>query len=246
MTRRWPSVLVVVLSGLALTAPAVAQQATGTTGQPGNPAAGPNLTGQVSTLDPDLFYEGWRSRQLLGQPVAARDGREVGFVRDLVIDADGRIAALILEGSGTAQIPEAVYRIPWRNVDLTPGRRGVVADLASRERPEYGLFPGTEGVATLPREFRASEVLGDYARLQTGHGYGAVTDLVFSPDGRMTAVLVNRDAASGGSIFAFAFRGTTGRWDPSARYYGLPFVTEGQARAAGLRIDQGRFKNASL
>ena len=61
----------------------------------------------------------------------------------------------------------------------------------------------------------------------------------------MTAVLVSRDTAGGGGTYAFPFRGTTGRWDPGASYYGLPFVTEGQAREAGLRIDPSRFKSAA-
>ncbi len=230
-----------LLSGM-MAAPVGAQPSAA----PANSAVGPNLTGQISSLDPELFYQGWRSRQLLGQPVAAKDGRSIGLVRDLIIDGDGRLEALILEGGGTLGIPEAVYRVPWMQVDLTPGREGVVVDLSMGERPQYGLFPGTEGVATLPREFRLTEVVGDYARLQTGYGYGYVTDVVFSSEGRMTAVLVSRDQASGGGTYAFAFPGTTGRWDPGASYYGLPFVTNGQAREAGLRIDPSRFKNTGL
>jgi sporulation protein YlmC with PRC-barrel domain len=207
-----------------------------------------DLSAPPSTFDPELLYQGWRARLLLGQPVAAKsDGRGLGTVRDIIVDKDGRAAALVVEGGGPADLPAALYRVPWSNVDTTPGKAGVSVDLSNAgERPQYGLFPGSEGVATLPREFRVSELLGDYARLQTGYGYGVVTDAVFTPDGRLAAVLVSRDAAAGGGTAAFPFPGTAGPWDPGLSYYGLPFVTEGQARAVALTVDPTRFKAVSL
>lgn len=214
----------------------------------GGPATGPNLTGQVSSLDPDLLYQGWRARPLLEQTARAKnDGRTIGTVRDLVIDGDGRATALVIEGGGPADLPEALYRVPWAEVDFTPGEDGVTVDVAGGgERSRYALFPGSEGVATLPREFRLNEILGDYARLQSGYGFGVVTDAVFTRDGRMSAVLVTRDVSAGGGTTAFAFRGLSGPWDPGWSYYGLPFVTEGQAREAGLRVEPGRFSKAAL
>ena len=224
-----------VMTGLMF-APAFAQQS--------NPAVRPDLVGQISSLAPDAVYRSWRSRQLIGQKVAAKNGSQIGSVRDLIVDADGRLAAVVVEGGGAVGIPDAVYRIPWAIAERRPGRGGLTVDLSSGgKRPPYALFPGTESVETLPREFRVTEVLGDYARLQTGSGYGYVTDVAFNSDGRMIAVLVTRDADVGGGTYAFPYPGTTGRWDPALSYYGLPFVTEGQAREAGLRIDPKRFKS---
>ncbi|MBM1170015.1 PRC-barrel domain-containing protein [Microvirga arabica] len=212
-----------------------------------NPAVQPRLEGQVSQLSPDLLYTGWRAQQLLGQPVMRKGGNRIGTVRDLIIDADGRLAAMVMEGGGALGIPDAVYRIPWDEVDLTPGQDGVSTGLANNsEKPQYGLFPGTEGVPTAPREFRLTEVLGDYARLQTGYGYGYVSDAVFDKSGRLIAVLIARDVASGGGTYAFPYPGTTGRWDPAAGYYGLPFVMDSQAQMAGLRVDPTKFKGAAL
>jgi sporulation protein YlmC with PRC-barrel domain len=213
--------------------------------QPQNPAVQPTLEGQVSQLSPDALYKGWRSRQLIGQSVMRRSGASIGIARDLIIDADGRLAALVVEGGGALGVPDAVYRIPWSEVDLTPGQDGVTAGLADNsEKPQYSLFPGTEGIPTLPREFRLTEVLGDYARLQTGYGY--VSDAVFDKSGRLIAVLISRDATSGGGTYAFPYPGTAGRWDPGASYYGLPFVTASQAQSAGLRIDPQQFTREAL
>lgn len=233
------------LAAMLLAAPALSQ-----TQNPQSqtaPAVRTTMPGQMARLAPDELYQGWRARQLIGQQVSRKGGETIGIVRDLIIDGDGRLAALMMEGGGTLGIPDAVYRIPWSEVDLTPGRDGVAADLADGGgKPQYGLFPGSEGVPTLPREFRLTEILGDYARLQTGHGYGYVTDAVFEKDGRLIAVLVSRDKASGGGTYAFAFPGDPGRWDPGASYYGLPFVTPSQAETAGLRIAPDQFKGAGL
>jgi hypothetical protein len=49
----------------------------------------------------------------------------------VIVDRDGRAAALVVDGGGTMGLPEAVYRVPWSNVDLTPGKTGVRIDLAS-------------------------------------------------------------------------------------------------------------------
>ena len=232
-----PRIMVAVIATGALTTPVLSQAS--------NPAVQPALEGQVSQLAPDALYEGWRSQQLIGQQALRRSGDGIGIVRDLIIDADGRLAAALIAGGGMLSPPDALYRIPWSEVDLTPGRKDIVVAISEDEKSRYALFPGTEGVQTLPREFRLTEVLGDYARLQTGYGYGYITDAVFSQDGRLIAVLISRDAASGGGTFAFPFPGTVGRWDPGASYYGLPFITDSQAQAGGLRIDPKRFKNVA-
>jgi sporulation protein YlmC with PRC-barrel domain len=228
---------VAIFAAGALTTPALSQAS--------NPAVQPALEGHMSQLAPDALYEGWRWQQLIGQQALRRSGGEVGIVRDLIIDMDGRLAAALIGSRGTVSAPDALYRIPWNEIDLTPGQKHIVATISADEKARYALFPGTEGVQTLPREIRLTEVLGDYARLQTGYGYGYVTDVVFSRDGRLIAVLISRDAASGGGTFAFPFPGTVGRWDPGASYYGLPFITDSQAQAAGLRIDPKRFKNVA-
>jgi hypothetical protein len=232
-----PRITVAIFAAGALTSPVLSQAS--------NPAVQPALEGQVSQLAPDSLYDGWRSQQLIGQQAQRRSGDGVGIVRDLIIDADGRLAAVLIAGGGKLSIPDALYRLPWNEVDLTPGQEGIGVNISEDEKARYALFPGTEGVQTLPREFRLTEVLGDYARLQTGYGYGYVTDAVISRDGRLIAVLISRDAASGGGTFAFPFPGTVGRWDPGASYYGLPFITDSQAQAAGLRIDPKRFNNAA-
>ena len=223
---------------LTPSSPGLAQQA--------NPAVRPDLTGELSSLAPEALYQGWRSRQLMGQTVSGLGAKRFGSVRDIIDDVDGRIAGLILEGGGSRDGSDALSRIPWSEVNLTPGQDGVSVQAPDGRQPSYGLFPGSEGVTTLPREFRVTEVMGDYARLQSGYGWGYVSDVVFTRDGRLVAVLVNREASAGGGAFAFPFRGIDSPWDPGWSYYGLPFATANQAEAAGLRVDPRRFNEGTL
>ena len=65
-----------------------------------------------------------------------------------------------------------------------------------------------------------------------------------SKGGRLLAVLVWRDAGGGG-IYAFPWPGATGKWSADMSYYGLPYVTDDQARQAGLHVDLGRFQRQS-
>ncbi|KRR20494.1 hypothetical protein CQ13_32390 [Bradyrhizobium retamae] len=202
--------------------------------------------GQQLPLEQTL-YSGWRGSQLLGSHIFSKMGEYLGRIRNIVVADNGQVKALVAEGAGIGITPEFVFRLPWEDV-VKPVREGVlIADLTDVRSRQYGLFPLplVEPDENKPQveDFLVTKVLGDYARLQTGAGYGLVKDVVFSQQGRMLAVLVARDAAQGGGTLAFPYPGGTGRWSPSASYYGLPFVTAEQADRAGLRVDPKRFED---
>ena len=89
-----------------------------------------------------------------------------------------------------------------------------------------------------------NRLIGDYARLQTGQGYGYVTDLVFSPAGKMMAVLVARDRQAGGGTIAFPYPDKMENWSPAMSYYGLPYITAEQANQAGMAVNMRSFPDS--
>ena len=123
---------------------------------------------------------------------------------------------------------------------MQPVRPGaLIADLSDVRSHRFGLF---DQESKERAEFLVSEVIGDYARLQTGLGYGYVKDIVLAPPGQMVAVLIARDAGRGAGTVAFPYPGRTGRWSSDMRYYGLPFVTTEQADDAAMKVDPKRLK----
>jgi hypothetical protein len=197
------------------------------------PAAQEEPRAQVVPLTAETVEQGWRATGVLGRHIASPDDRPHGVVRNLIVSSEGRIQALLIEAESAKG--EIIYRLPWSDIDpaALPGR--IVADGGARHR--QGLF-GEQ--AERKGEFAVTEVIGDYARLQAGQGYGYVADVVFDRHGRMLAVLVIRGEQAGGGLLAFGFPGSTGPWDPEAGYYGLPYVTSAQADAAAVRVSRER------
>lgn len=180
---------------------------------------------------------------MLGDDVRAKGGESLGKLRNVKVDEQGNIESLIVEGNGTTELPEFVFMIPWQKVRAAELPARVVADISDGRQPDYGVMPGTKGVPEPEDEFAVSQIIGDYARLQTGRAFGYVSDVLFSREGKMIAVLVTRNAAIGGGTYAFGFPGISSRnWNPGLSYYGLPFVTDQQALEAARKIELARFK----
>ena len=195
------------------------------------------VANQTPLLTEEVLYAGWRASTLLGRQVTSSEGELLGTIRNLSLGQDGKIEFLLIEAHARDGEPDYVFRIPFETVDK--GRLPfVVSANIKPERMRESLFAGETGT---PSRFPVSAVIGDHARLRAGHGYGYVSDVVFNREGEMLAILVTRDRLSGGGLYAFAFPGHTGRWNPRDSYYGLPFVTPDQATAAGVRVDRSRF-----
>ncbi|WP_158668250.1 PRC-barrel domain-containing protein [Bradyrhizobium guangdongense] len=192
----------------------------------------------------NTVYSGYRASRLLGSAVFSLKGEYMGAVRNVVMADDGQIMSLLVEGFRTKDEPEFISRIPFKRV-LRPLHEGaIVAEFSDLRSREYGLFVDPGQAQDEPHEFSISKVIGDYARLQAGQGYGYVSDLVFDNGGKLAAVVISREASAGGGTYAFPYPGQTGRWSPKLSYYGLPYVTADQANKAGLRLDMREFQNS--
>ena len=194
-------------------------------------------------LSADMLYRGWRASQLLGREAATKDGKALGTIRNVLVGSDAKITAVLVERQAAGQRSEFVFRLPWEKIDAARLPKDIVTGAASGDLPELDIFAGNTSAPKMPREFAVTEVVGEYARLQAGQGYGYVSDIVFSRDGTMIAVLITRGLGQEGGTYAFGFPGFLGQWRPDMSYYGLPYVTAGQATAAGLRVDPKRFED---
>ncbi|WP_207460003.1 PRC-barrel domain-containing protein [Azospirillum sp. SYSU D00513] len=212
----------------------------------------------------DLYRNGWGAEQLIDTEVVGQNGEEIGEVENILVGPDGNIRSVIVAAGGFFGLGDAHFAVPWNKVQVGSRMERVTVPITQANHGDYDLFGASgfdveaksgsgvrrveEGQAGAgqPRVWRATELIGDMARLKDRAGYGYVEDLVFDRQGKLMAVLVeprvtgDRDAR--GSR-AFPFYGFGYGFDPGQDSYSLPY---GTADVGGLdRFDDGRMNTAA-
>jgi sporulation protein YlmC with PRC-barrel domain len=189
----------------------------------------------LGSWDPSTLYrEGISARELIGAPVRAQDGKPLGEVRDIRLDRYDNIDRLLVELRGGAPGMRRHVAVPWDKLKFAEHLAFVQVSEGDLERGAYSL--PTERTGTPPpaaqREWRANELLGDYASLEDAPRYGLVSDLIFDQNGRARGIVVER---ASGETFAYPYTGVR----PGAGAYALPY------RAADA-LRQPQFDSARL
>ncbi len=195
-----------------------------------------------------LYAEGISVEQLLDAEVSGPTGDEIGDVENVVFGKDGKVLSIIAEIGGFLEIGDTHVNIPWDQVRVGAEADEITVPLTQETIEEYSLFAdplltATEattevqavegdnaGVAlTGLRAWRATEVIGDYARLREGEGftnYGYVDDLIIR-NGEIAAVVVGADVGWGTpGMYAYPYYGYGYGWRPGLGYYDLPYSRE--------------------
>jgi sporulation protein YlmC with PRC-barrel domain len=188
----------------------------------------------------DEMYRGWRANELLDENVYGPNGNEIGEVEDIIIGTDGKILSIVVEGGGFLEIGDARWRIPWKDVTARANGEGVQVPMTEETAENFGLYDRPDWVATGPREFRLSELLGDRAVSRVGYSAGYINDAVFTQDGKLAGVLVNPGTRPYG-LYAYPWYGYGYGWDPGLGYYALPVTDIDQLRDGATQVEIGRF-----
>ncbi|MBD2750329.1 PRC-barrel domain-containing protein [Microvirga sp. BT688] len=192
---------------------------------------------KVNLAGADVLYKGWRAAALLDEDVYGANGQQLGEVENILVGPDGQITAIVIKGGGFLGISDAAFRVPWNKVDMTAAQDGIKVSLTEERAEDLGLFDGPDWVVAGPREWRVTELIGDYARLRNGLGFGYVADVVFGRDGQLLATLVNRDVAYGAGLYGYPYYGWGYGWYPRLDYYALPYDTPELAAAPTVAYD---------
>jgi sporulation protein YlmC with PRC-barrel domain len=182
---------------------------------------------KLSEFDVDRYKDGaWFADELRDSEVYDREGEQVGTVQSIIMNKEGQVEKLVVETGGFLDVGDKVVAVPWREIDVTPGKKGVVAEnLDADNVKNFSLFNDRESVSTGPRSFRASELQGDFVTLNGGEGYGYVRDLLFDQGGKLQAVVVAPDAASDVDGYrAYPYYGYG--FEPGLDNYALPYGTD--------------------
>jgi sporulation protein YlmC with PRC-barrel domain len=185
---------------------------------------------ELGTWDYQALYEsGWRADDLIGSTVIGSGGEDIGEVSNIIVGPDDSAQAIIVEAGGFLDLGSVYLRVPWDQVQWTPGAGQVQAPIREDNVADFSLFGGEQPTAE-GQAWRVTTLLGDYVSLQDRPGYGMVDDVVFSQDGAIQAVVVQPDVAAGQQEGPVA----------------LPYSREDMGREATPAEQEGRDMNVGM
>ena len=189
-------------------------------------------------LDPE---NGWSVKKLLGKKVKSAKGEDVAEVDNIVFGPDGKVRQLIVSTLGVLGFGEKNLAVNWSDVTVGPGYEYVTTPITAESVKKYGLFDGfaKSSGPIAPRDWRSSELIGNYVNLKGNVHYGYVRDLIVSKDGQLQAVIISPDVGYEhglggyeGGYYAYPFYGYQyghgyghhQGWNPGDRSYNLPYA----------------------
>jgi sporulation protein YlmC with PRC-barrel domain len=227
-------VTTLALSGLSFTGVEAAQK---TQQDQANAQSQEHLTNQQGTQNGkidlvtwsqrDFYNNGWTAQQLFDKDVYGENGDQAGDVDNLLIGANGQIQSVIVDSGGFLGIGDTDYAVPWNKVKFSDHMQRLTVPVTSDNISKFSVFHPDQQNGNQrngKREFRATELMGDYVSLKDVPGYGIVRDLVFNDNAKLQAVVISPDVANGvGGPYAYPYYGYGYGWRPGANYYNLPY-----------------------
>lgn len=238
-----------VLALLISTALVQAQQ--GSQNQPA-PKAQPKADAQTATapksedmkVDMEKIYKGMRAKDIVGQTVYGANGDSIGEIENILVNTNAVATAIVVEAGGFLGIGDAHFRVPFKDVNFTPFKDGVKIPITETQAAKWGLYDGDEVVWKNPREFRITELIGDYVRLKSGASFGYVDDVILDTGGKLQAVVVNGSRTYGYGLYAYPFYGYRHGFDPGLNHIVLPIDTPDEAKKAD-KVDTKKFSKTA-
>ncbi len=182
------------------------------------------------TLD-QAAREGWSVKKLIGTKAFGPNRKQIGKVENVVFGPEGNVRELIVDTGGFLGFDETPLAVKWADVKIGPDPIDYVnTPITVESLKKYGLFDGMPDKDAIgPREWRATELIGDYVHLLGNIRYGSVRDLIVSKNGELKAVIVKPDFGYGRMNGYYSYpwfgygMGYDYTWNPGNNYYDLPF-----------------------
>lgn len=175
----------------------------------------------ITAWDPTVLYAaGWSVEEFLDAEVYDQDGEQIGEVEDLIVGPEGVVKRMVIEAGGFLDIGDTHLAYPWENAQIETLDR-VVVSFDEDNVEDYSLFRDVEGEPAQGRNWRITELLGDYAYLEGAVPYGWIDDVVIK-EGKVAAVVVHPDVTYG-VAGPYAWPYYADGFDPGLNYYELPY-----------------------
>lgn len=192
----------------------------------------------IGAWDYRPLYAGRRAGMLIGADLLGLRGDELGAVRDLVVGADGRIQAAVVEASGMLGLGTAEFLAPWSEVEAGPDPDTIIIQAIDTDVPD--LIRNSAKAGRGSGTWRAGGLIGRPVHLSQRSAFGTVNDLVFDQEGALLAIVVAPE--EGGGPYAYPWSLAT--VDQAFGVVRLPTTPE-RLRALGpfdvQRMEDGMF-----
>ena len=134
-------------------------------------AAAPQPPGQVEHVPPDEAFA------ILGSPVAAPDGKMIGRLVDVLVDASGAPEAAVIDFGGFMGVGARKIAVHWSTLHFAPAnpKQPITLDLTLdqiKAAPEY-RNPSKPAPVVLPAKAKTPEETGSSASSSGAAGSGA-------------------------------------------------------------------------
>ena len=218
-------------------------------------------SGEIIPLGPwhrDVFsgIDGTSLRDLTDSPALSETGTEIGEIEDVILSPEGEVLSVIAEVGGVWDIADTHVNVPWSEVSISgeAGDYEIRVPITEDTLANYALFadnalaeadvaeevvPGVDSAEPPARAWRASELMGDYARLTGGEDdtpvpYGYVTDIIVE-DAQVQATVVTPSGTYRGGYYAYpSYANPMWNWRPGSPYYDLPYTVDEAQGAAPM------------
>lgn len=134
-----------------------------------------------------LYGSSWSAEALFDRTVHGQSGDEIGDVEDLIVGSNGQLVSLIAEVGGFWDIGDTHVSIPWDEVTFNDdgsvkipvtednADNYSVAGRPTKQQLSNNVVSRLDDQAIGRRAWRASELIGDTARIRTGSDEKAAT-----------------------------------------------------------------------
>lgn len=178
----------------------------------------------LGTWDYEPLQQGWSAEDMIGSAdIYDQDNEVIGELEDLIIGPDGKIKRAIIEAGGFLDIGDTHFSYPWDQVrKIDEGSFQVMLDEDNID--DYSVFGDVDDQPAAGRNWRASELINDYAYVGDVR-YGWVDDIIIGPDDTVQAVVIYPDVTYGrAGPYALPYYGTG--FDPGVDRYVVPYTPE--------------------
>lgn len=160
--------------------------------------------------------QGYSADRLTDMKAKSRTGDNIGDIKDILIDRNGKATAFLVSHGGVFGIGDKELRVPFNELKPDPKLENVTLPVTKENVEKYRVKEDS----ARSNEMKVSELMKHQVALRGGAKYGDVKDVIIGRDGQVKAIVVDADGARRGR---YALPWTTSAYDTSGKRFAYDY-----------------------